>query len=586
MADLPNLKDLLTLARLQSMTDTRTFVRGRAYYLNGAVGLVNESADKLDAEVHGTQRYHVRLSRDPDGTLAFQCDCPVGNDGILCKHVVAVALSWLEDGGDKTSRQTVNPSRPHRTPEERIQEYVDTLSEASLRKWLLDAAFRNEWLEEKLLFAADTESAADLAGMKAAILRATAVPRFLEWHEAGEYADRLAAVADRLERRLDSHYASQVVKLAELAIASAEEAMNELDDSGGTVMPAIQRLAELHRLACQRTRPHAIRLAERLFRLQTEGKWDTFYNVLPKYHEALGEAGVQHYRELVESAWGKLPALVPEQPDRAWDGRRMRLEQAMEALAALRGDVDAAVAIKSKDLSSPHRYLLIAELCRGHERFDDGLAWAERGLAAFPGSRDNRLLDFCVAESLRRGDHGKAEALAWDRFLVRSDAHSFAELISVAQATGSASRLSDEAMSRLWELVEHEELAKNKRREQWQSPKRDELVRIFLNEGDIDAAWAAFKGGAVSTALWKQMAATRAKTHPGDAIPLYQSLLPLAIEQGTAKARYNEAFQIVRAIKQLHSTLGQQAAFAEELASIRATHKAKRNFIKLLDMLK
>ena len=52
------------------------------------------------------------------------------------------------------------------------------------------------------------------------------------------------------------------------------------------------------------------RVAERLFRFQTEGKWDTFYNVLPAYAEPLGKNGLRRYRELVNEAWEALPALA------------------------------------------------------------------------------------------------------------------------------------------------------------------------------------------------------------------------------------------------------------------------------------
>lgn len=75
------------------------------------------------------------------------------------------------------------------------------------------------------------------------------------------------------------------------------------------------------------------------------------------------------------------------------------------------------------------------------------------------------------------------------------------------------------------------------------------------------------------------------KTHPHDAIALYHRLLPIAAENGTRNARYHEAFDIVKAVKRLRSRLGDDATFADELASIRQTYRAKRNFIKLLQTL-
>lgn len=84
---------------------------------------------------------------------------------------------------------------------------------------------------------------------------------------------------------------------------------------------------------------------------------------------------------------------------------------------------------------------------------------------------------------------------------------------------------------------------------------------------------------------WLETAAVRGKTHPRDAIALYHGLLPVAAEGGARNARYDEAFEIVQAIGMLRARLDEHAEFASELEGIRATYRAKRNFIKLLAKL-
>jgi len=56
----------------------------------------------------------------------------------------------------------------------------------------------------------------------------------------------------------------------------------------------------------------------------------------------------------------------------------------------------------------------------------------------------------------------------------------------------------------------------------------------------------------------------------------------VVVTLGTASAKYDEAFEIVQAIHGMRMKLGEGAEFAAELEQIRATYKAKRNFIKLL----
>lgn len=70
-----------------------------------------------------------------------------------------------------------------------------------------------------------------------------------------------------------------------------------------------------------------------------------------------------------------------------------------------------------------------------------------------------------------------------------------------------------------------------------------------------------------------------------DAIALYHRMLPTAAESGTRRARYDEAFGIVRTIGQLRASLNEHVEFAGELETIRETYRAKRNFMKLLATL-
>jgi len=47
--------------------------------------------------VSGTQDYELRLECD-GAEMAGECSCPQGADGAFCKHCVATALAWIDDG--------------------------------------------------------------------------------------------------------------------------------------------------------------------------------------------------------------------------------------------------------------------------------------------------------------------------------------------------------------------------------------------------------------------------------------------------------------------------------------------------------
>ena len=203
--------------------------------------------------------------------------------------------------------------------------------------------------------------------------------------------------------------------------------------------------------------------AERIFRFQTTGDWDTFHSVLRGYERALGEPGLARYRQLVEAAWRKLPALGPKNFRTHFDSDRYRVEHAMEELTALSGDIDGLVAVKARNLSSPHAFLEVAELLQRHGRHDNALKWAENGIAAFPDERIDDLVKFCIAESLRRGDAERVESLAWQRFLREPGSDAYFELVGVAKRIGLVDDLAAKALNQLWQLVRAEEAPGAKR---------------------------------------------------------------------------------------------------------------------------
>ncbi len=579
------LTDVLTLRAIQELADARTFARGMAYFHAGAVGLLDGDEYEARSIVQGTQRYRVRLAATPDGELEYECDCPVGDEGTFCKHAVALALSWLENTGEEvfepSEKKSAKPRKKRKTQGEQIREYLETLSESALREWLMEAADRDPGIRDKLLFSAKARAGSDISSLKSVVRQATKVSGFVDWREVGDYANRLGDLVQILDERIGDGN-PKLVELIEDAIAQAEDALGHIDDSNGVVMPVIMQLRGVHERACNHLGPDPVALAERLFRFQTTGDWDTFHSVLPGYERALGEPGLARYRQLVEAAWKQLPPLGPKDFRTHFDSDRYRVEHAMEELTALSGDVDGLVTVKSRNLSSPHAFLELAKLLQRHGRHDDALKWAEKGIAAFHDERLDDLVKFCIAEHLRRGDAGRVESLAWQRFVRQPGSDAYFELVGVAKRIGRADDLAAKALNHLWQLVRAEEAPGAKRLPSWQPPLRSALVAIHLREKNAERRWETFCGGPVDVRLWDKVAAVRGKTHPEEAVMLYRKLLPHAVDAGTRGAQYGEAFEIVKAIQELRAARSQEAVFKQELVELRLAWKAKRNFMKLL----
>ena len=578
------LAELLTVELVQSLAGAKSFARGMAYFQEGAVGLLEEDGKSVTATVQGTHRYRVSLAVDEE-ELEYDCTCPVGTDGLFCKHAVAVALSWLENSGAETfpPDEAAKPKKKRITKAEQLRQYLETLSDAKLRDLLLDAAERDRSFRDKLLLTARSATSKGIADLRGIVNQATRVNRYDE--DAYDYTERLNDLADLLETRIDDGDA-ELVKLIEEAILQAEGGQEQIDDSDGDTYSGIERLSEVHLRACQRLHPDPVELAERLFEYQMEGGSEAFYTILPDYAAALGEAGLARYEDRVLENWNKLPKLTPGNSiSRSWDAHRSRLESAMTQLATKRGDIETLIAIFRRDLSTPRNYLRLAGLLKEHQRFDEALTCIEEGIASFPkdyGQDD--LIVFAIEEYVRRKNYDAVEKLAWERFERRPGDTDFFELLKTAKQIDRLDGLRQRAMSFLETRVAREE-ASGQKPSIWVHNTRDTLLEIHLAEKNAEAMWTTLKGGPTGSRLWEQCADLRGKTHPEDAIPLYFKLLPNAVNQGASNARYESAFRIVQSIGKLRKQQDRVAEFKQELARIRLEYKAKRNFIKLLSTL-
>ena len=172
------LAELLTVELVQSLAGAKSFARGMAYFQEGAVGLLEEDGKSVTATVQGTYRYRVSLAVDEE-ELEYDCTCPVGTDGLFCKHAVAVALSWLENSGAETfpPDEAAKPKKKRVTQAEQLRQYLVTLSDAKLRDLLLEAAERDRSFRDKLLLTARSATSKGIADLRGIVNQATRVNR-------------------------------------------------------------------------------------------------------------------------------------------------------------------------------------------------------------------------------------------------------------------------------------------------------------------------------------------------------------------------------------------------------------------------
>lgn len=92
------LNSSLTKKKILELAGAVYFKRGQEYFDDGCVEDFLRTGDSIRATVLGSSLYSVRIWLI-SGQISYSCDCPVGNDGEFCKHLVAASLAWLADEG-------------------------------------------------------------------------------------------------------------------------------------------------------------------------------------------------------------------------------------------------------------------------------------------------------------------------------------------------------------------------------------------------------------------------------------------------------------------------------------------------------
>jgi uncharacterized Zn finger protein len=572
--------DILSPGVLVNLAGERFFERGEDYYRRGAVHSLTEFEGTLTARVIGTSEYRVKFQAEDGGTLRYSCSCPVGADGLFCKHCVAVGIAWLEEA--------VGEMQPEKKGAGLTMDEVRTFLEGQekevLVRLILEQAMEDERLQRRLMMwaARSGSEGVDLTAFRRAIDDAFDPGDLLDYGSIDDFAQGIEDIVRAIAELLEEGFAQEAIELSEYAMATAEGAMDY--DAGGCVSGVLRDLEELHHAACQEGSPDPKALARRLFEWELRGHYDTFFEAANTYADVLGEEGLAEYRRLAEEQWAHVRALGPGEEDpRRYGGERFRITHIMETLARQEGDVEALVGVLGRDLSRPHAYLRIARIYKEAGEREKALEWAEEAMWVFPDEVHSGLREFLAREYHHRSRHEEATQLIWPLFARSPRLESYKELKHHAERGGRWEEWRNKALDYL-----RKDIARRKEESKhtyFSLPvNHSQLVRILLWEGDVEGAWREAQEGGCSEELWLELAARREEEHPEDALAIYEKRIEPLIEQ-TNNAAYKAAYELLVRVRDLMRRLDRQAEFEEYLELLRAEYKRKRNFMKLLEQI-
>jgi len=581
--------DFLSPRLLRDYADGGSYSRGEAYFNSESVFGLEEYQGKVVAKVSGTRDYRVKLWAKDEDELGYDCNCPYADEGNFCKHLVAVGLAWIAGRKNEIKQKSGGKTRP--TPLDDVKAYLQTREKSELVEMLMQEVLENDTLRGQLLLAVarSNPKGVDVKTYRKELERVfdTEDYDYDDYYSGFGSSEDVENVVKSIEDLFDDGHFEMVIDLCEYGLKLASGAINYVHESDGGLETAIDNLQELHLAACEKAKPDQESLAGRLFEWELSDSYDVFYDATDRYADVLGEKGLQFYRSLIEKEWEKVPALKPGDSS-SFGGTRYQITSMMESLANDEGDIEKLVEIKTRDLSSQFKYLEIAKIYSENKQYDKALEWAERGINDFPKNElDLRLSDFLVQEYHRRNRHDEAMQIIWKRF-EKYIGFSYYETLRE-----NADKVKPESTWHIWrekalEIIRRN-IAENKENKSgsWHFRAMDNslLVTIFLHENLAEQAWQEAVKDGCSNDLWLELAETREKENPADALKIYRERIEPKIRETNNEA-YDQAVIWIKKVQKLMAQLGREAEFESYLVALRVNYKLKRNFIKLLDTTK
>jgi hypothetical protein len=462
-------------------------------------------------------------------------------------------IAWLRDGAD----------RP-------------TLVALLERRVWHDPSLRRE-IATRMRAAPGEEGLPDLRGALETILGVAA--------PAGGWSEGWDLVADVAD--LARSAVGLVGRDPRAVLAFAEYALRRLDEGEEEVGCAFEEwpgfgealvaLEELHAAACGPAGRGGPELARDLFAREIDALGEAYVGVAGRWAAALGDDGLAEYRRLAEARWAEMPAAGPGERVSYSCGPR-RLAASLEWLARRDGDLDRLVGIRARDLSTPERFAGIAEECRAFGRHDLALAWIERGLAAFEGHPDRRLVELADEEYVRAGRAEEATALAFRCFATRPSLDGYRALQACAERHGAWPSWRELALDWL-----RNRLAEAASMPDWEARGiANVLVQVVHFEGDAEAAWRLAGEIGCSTGTWLELADARAATHPDDAVEVYRRAADGHVER-KSRSGYDEAVRLLEKARDVLAAAGREGRFRAIALDFRVHHGRKSNLMRLFD---
>lgn len=573
---------------IQHHATSNSFNRGEDYYQQGAVTNLVQRGNTIQAKVEGSEvaPYGVRLQFDSGGITSAYCTCPYDYEG-WCKHIVAVALTWVRQPDFLELRPTL-PQLLDRLDHVQTQRLVQALVEEQPN--LIDAVDR-----QVMLMSNPAPPAPVAAPRRRTTLDVTPFRRQMkhilqegvrsleEGYEDDPFSDQLLEVIEKALAFARNEDGNHAIAILSAMTATCVDEWDEISDYGGDSFPIVESLNEAWTeaiLSTELTPPEAVDLQVMLAEWQDAMNADFSMSLAalqqgwndPELQRALQGNGYADTERLNTPFAQDLALMRLQILDRR--GRQQEylnlarteglMLQYLTRLAEI-GNIEEAMTA-ARRMTTAEESFALAKTLREKNHLSEALLIAQAGLP-LPGNCRYALASWTSELAQGLGNQATALEASILTFKLRP---SFSDYQRVAHLAAHQ-----------WDGIKPQLLKTLRQSQEWET--REAKVDIFLHEGLLDDAIQAVQSdNYYRCELVHRVMQAVVPTHPDWVIKAACKRAEPIMDQGKAD-RYQEAVQWLQQVKAAYVQSGQQAAWTAYFNQLQSSYARKR---KLMDLFK
>ncbi|WP_281560748.1 SWIM zinc finger family protein [Thalassomonas sp. RHCl1] len=546
------------------------YQRGVKVYQSGAVLSVREKSNHILAKVEGTETYQVTL-QITDKVLDGSCNCPASENFDFCKHCVATALAYQE-------RQTEQDSLQNGAPLERIQAYINQLSEQETKEALFQLIGDDDLLTRKWQLKADNAAGAiDTKQLKKQITQALPYRSIWEYSKVRNYFVRAETTLEPIFDIFTTLKSEDAFSLCQYMSQRLNKVLERLDDSGGYRYSLEEQINEQLTTLFKQLPWAADKKSQ--FLLQALLNEDD-YMVYPEIpgdflDSATPEVNTLFY-QAIQKAWDALPELAI---DAGYDEQRPynRLLYILLAQAKTEENLSGMITLKTKVAVHVRDFIELAELNLTQEHIEQAQLWLNKAQQHPDKFRHViAIKQLTIKLLLARQQPLAALEIQWEIFTKTELFEDYQKLLTLTEQAG-------EDTTACYQQAESV-LLKNstdKQHNHWHAPGYS-LVDFYIKNNQIEKAASYAINNKTDSEQLKLIAGKIMPTDANLAFSFYQRLVMLYPQQTNNEA-YQRTVDTLTELKQgLPKSSHWDSKFMTLVEEVRQAYKAKRNLMKLL----